>query len=92
MTEILDFYATWCGPCRLLTPVLEEVTKELNLPLQKINVDEQPKMATAYNIRSLPTIVVLQDGAEVSRIVGGRSKQQLLNLLKPDEPAKIDTH
>ena len=79
---LVDFYADWCGPCRALAPVIEEIAGEADgVTVGKINVDEEAELASAFGVFSIPTLVVLKDGKEVNRIVGARPKAQILALL-----------
>lgn len=78
----VDFYADWCGPCRMMAPVLDELAKEqTNVKICKINVDESEDLARQYGIMSIPTFVLFEDGQVKSKIVGGRSKEELSKLL-----------
>ena len=82
---LLDLWAPWCGPCRMVAPVLEEVAREHagRLKVVKVNVDEEPQLSARFNARSIPTLVVLRDGREVDRIVGALPKPHLLARLEP---------
>lgn len=84
MTKLLDFWAVWCGPCKIMEPVLEELEKELKtqVEIEKINVDEKPDEAAKYGVMSIPTYIVLKDGKEVGRRIGVTSKAELLKLLQ----------
>ena len=79
----MDFYADWCGPCKMLSPVVEEVAQEnSNIKVVKINVDESQEIAVKYQVMSIPTLVVIKNGNEVTRSVGVVSKSQILNMFK----------
>lgn len=81
---LVDFWATWCGPCRMIAPIVEEIAKEYagTLKVGKVNVDEQPALATAFNITSIPTILIFKNGKVTNTVVGYRTKEQLVALLK----------
>ncbi len=82
-TVLLDFYADWCGPCRMVSPVVEEIAKENpQYLIGKINVENQPELAQAFNVVSIPTLVVLKDGKLVKQSVGAKSKAQILAMLQ----------
>ena len=82
-TVLVDFYADWCGPCKMISPVIEAVAKEnTDVKFVKINVDEAQELAMNYNIMSIPTLLVIKDGKEVNRTVGLVDKSELLELLK----------
>lgn len=79
---LLDFWAEWCGPCRILSPVIDEVAREApHSKVGKVNVDEQPELAAAFGIRSIPTLAVVKDGRVVEKRVGVQSKASILNML-----------
>ena len=79
---LLDFWAEWCGPCRMVSPIVEEIAEETpTVKVGKINVDEQPELASAFKVMSIPTLVVLKDGKVVSTVVGARPKADILKLL-----------
>ena len=80
---LLDFWAGWCGPCMMLAPVVEEIADEYDgkVRVGKVNVDEQPELAAAFRIESIPLLVVVKDGAIVKQSVGYRSKEDVLEML-----------
>lgn len=79
---VIDFWAVWCGPCRMMSPVIDELSEEKNeLKFYKINVDEQPALADKFGISSIPTIVVLDNSKEISRTLGYMPKAQLVSEL-----------
>ena len=80
---IIDFYATWCVPCQMLSPVLEEVAVEnSDIKLVKIDVDQNEELAYKYGISAMPTIIVMENGEEINRSIGVISKEDILKLLK----------
>ena len=82
-TVLLDFYATWCGPCRMVSPIVDEIAEErADVVVGKINVDEEPALAQEFGVVSIPTLVVLKNGAEVNRKVGAAPKAQILAMLE----------
>jgi thioredoxin 1 len=82
---LVDFWAEWCGPCRMVTPILEDIasTHSQSLTFVKLNVDENPKTAAALAITSLPTLAVFENGEMVKTIIGAKPKQALLAELQP---------
>ena len=79
---LLDFYTDWCGPCRMVSPIVDEIAEENPQYLVgKINVDEEPELAQAFGVATIPTLVVMNDGKIVSQSSGARPKQQILDLL-----------
>jgi thioredoxin 1 len=81
---LLDFWAEWCGPCRMVGPVVEEISRDVagSAKVGKINVDEEMELAQAFNVMSIPTLVVVKDGKVANQSVGFQSKEALMNLLK----------
>jgi thioredoxin 1 len=79
---LLDFWASWCGPCRMVSPIIDEIAAESpDIKVGKINVDEQNELAANFNVMSIPTLVVIRDGKVVNKAVGVRPKQQILSML-----------
>ena len=79
---LLDFWASWCGPCRMLSPVVDEVDEErTDVKVGKVNVDEQPDLAAEFGVMSIPTLLVFRDGKLASQSVGARPKSGVLALL-----------
>ena len=79
---LLDFWASWCGPCRMVAPVVEEIAAERpDIKVGKVNVDEQPELAGRFGVMSIPALVVMKDGKVVNQAVGARPKSQILALL-----------
>lgn len=74
---VVDFFATWCGPCRALGPVLDELSEEVDYNIVKVDVDQYQDLAAFYGVRSIPTLVIFKDGKPVETLIGGRSKEQL---------------
>lgn len=79
---LLDFYADWCGPCRMIAPTIEEIANERDdVIVGKVNVDEQGELAQAYGVMSIPTLIVLKDGKVANQATGARPKAAILALL-----------
>ena len=79
---LLDFWASWCGPCRMVSPIVDEIARERSdIKVGKINVDEQMELAAAFKIMSIPTLVVMKDGKIVNQVMGASPKAQILSML-----------
>lgn len=87
MIKLLDFWAEWCGPCKFMAPIIEEIKKEKagKLEIEEINVDEKQDMAAQYQVMSIPTYVIEKDGKEVDRIIGATAKDNLLAAISKHE-------
>ena len=83
---LVDFFAPWCGPCRMIAPILEQIAGELQgkLKVCKINTDEAPAIATQYEIMSIPTLILFKNGQEVKRVVGLKDAPSLRALIEPN--------
>ena len=79
---VIDFYAEWCGPCQMLSPILEKVSKEMNLDTYKVNVDDVEDVARRYGIMSIPTVIILSKGEEVKKNVGFMGEEELKEFVK----------
>lgn len=83
MVKLLDYWASWCGPCRIMNPVIDEIEKELagKVEVVRINVDEKPEEASKYGVMSIPTYIILKGDKEVGRKIGVTPKAELIKLL-----------
>lgn len=80
---LIDFFATWCGPCRMIAPIIDEIAAETeDVKVAKINVDEQAELAQAFGVMSIPTLVVMKDGKVVNKAVGARPKAAIKAMLE----------
>ncbi len=80
---LLDFYADWCGPCRMVSPLVDEIAEENPMYLVgKINVDQEPELAQEFRVLSIPTLIAMKDGSVVNRATGARPKSEILAMLK----------
>lgn len=79
-TVLIDFFADWCSPCQMLSPIVDDIAKDYNVC--KVNVDHSPEVTRMYNIQSIPTLVVMKNGEMVNHLVGLADKEQILDILK----------
>ena len=81
---LIDFWASWCGPCRMMSPVIDKIAEEMgeNIKVGKINIDEEKELAIKYDVMSIPTFIVFKNGNEVGRSVGVQDKEEIKNMLK----------
>ncbi|MGI5978099.1 MAG: thioredoxin [Oscillospiraceae bacterium] len=79
---LVDFWASWCGPCRMLSPIIDEIAEERSdIKVGKINVDEQPELANSFGVMSIPTLLLMKEGKVVSQAVGARPKEAVLSMI-----------
>ena len=79
---VIDFFATWCGPCRMISPFLEEISKEMSdVKIFKVDIDESPEIASSYDVMSVPTLIMFKNGEKVSSCVGAASKTRLVDWI-----------
>ena len=79
---LLDFWAAWCGPCRMVSPIVDEIAQELDtIKVGKVNVDEEPELASEFKVMSIPMLVVMKDGKITNKTIGAQPKQAILALL-----------
>lgn len=80
---LLDFYANWCGPCKMLSPIIDEIAEERDdIIVGKVNVDAEPELAEKFNVFSIPTLVIMKDGEILHQSAGARPKAQIIELLE----------
>lgn len=81
---LVDFWASWCGPCKMMSPVVDQIAEEMgqNAKVCKINIDEQPELASKYNVMSIPTFILLKNGKEITRTIGAMPKEELSKLFE----------
>lgn len=81
---LVDFWATWCGPCKMIAPIVKEIADEYDgkILVGKVNVDEEPDLTMQYNVSSIPTLMVFKNGQHVNKAVGYREKDEILKMLK----------
>jgi thioredoxin 1 len=82
---LVDFWAEWCGPCKMIAPVLEEISKdqEGRLTIAKLNIDDNPEIARRFDVMSIPTLLLFKDGELVQRTIGAKGKMQLMTAIEP---------
>lgn len=79
---LIDFYASWCGPCKMLAPILDEIAKEFpNITVGKVNIDFEQIVSKEYNVWTIPTMIIFKSGKEIKRIMGFRPKKELVEVL-----------
>lgn len=79
---LLDFFADWCGPCKMIAPILDEIAEEReDIKVCKVNVDQEPELAAKYQVMSIPSLFVIKDGQVTNQALGARPKAQILNML-----------
>lgn len=81
MIKILDLYAPWCAPCKVMSPILDELSKELGFELEKVNIDDNEEIAEYYSCRSIPMLIFFKDGEQVFKTTGSKTKQQLIDVI-----------
>lgn len=81
---LIDFWASWCGPCKMMSPVVEEIAQELGTSVKvgKVNIDEEPNLASSFGVMSIPTFVVVRSGKVEASLVGVRDKQDIIKMLQ----------
>lgn len=80
---LVDFWASWCGPCRMLSPIIDEIAKETDkVKVGKVNIDEESDLATQFAVMSIPTLILFENGKPIKQIVGVQSKTAILNMIE----------
>ena len=79
---VVDFFAEWCGPCRMIGPFLEDIEEQLGIDVVKVNIDESPNIAAKYEVMSIPTLIIMKKGEKISENVGAASKARLTDWIK----------
>ena len=80
---LIDFWAEWCGPCKMVSPILDEISKEHGILVGKLNIDENPLKPVEYSVTSIPTMVLFEDGVVIKTIIGAMPKHKMLEELSP---------
>lgn len=82
-TVLIDFWASWCGPCKMMSPVIDAIAKEMGEKVKvcKINIDEEQNLAVKYNVMSIPTFIVIKNGKEVGRSIGVQDKSEIIGMI-----------
>ena len=80
---LMDFWAEWCGPCKRVSPILDEISKEHGILVGKLNIDENPLKPVEYSVTSIPTMVLFEDGVVIKTIIGAKPKHKMLEELSP---------
>ena len=80
---LIDFWAEWCGPCKRVSPILDEISKEHGILVGKLNIDENPLKPAEYSVTSIPTMVLFEDGVVIKTIIGAKPKHKMLEELSP---------
>ena len=89
---LVDFYADWCGPCKMLSPIVDQVAEENeDIKVVKVNVDDAQDLAMKYQVMSIPTLVVIKEGKEINRSVGLIDKNQVVNMIKYHNPKVVSS-
>ena len=81
---LVDFWASWCGPCKMMGPVVDQIAEDMsvNARICKVNIDEEPELAEEYQVMSIPTFILFKDGKEANRIIGAVDKEELTNMFE----------
>jgi len=80
---LIDFWAEWCGPCKMVSPILDEISKEHGILVGKLNIDENPLKPVEFSVSSIPTMVLFEDGVVIKTIIGAKPKHKMLEELSP---------
>jgi len=89
---LVDFWAQWCGPCKVLGPTLKQVSEELeDITILKVDVDENPELSTEYGIRSIPAVYAIKDGKQIDKFVGSKSKEDIISFIENLSTEEIES-